>query len=215
LDAQDRLSFARKLRDQGLVDLLIAQEIFLVTEVLKLPVAQNQPQINRYHLTIAKSQQSLEKVVKGYLLWHQESVSPFGGHAVITGIFDKQIGGNTSRLEKLRRALRTAKKIHGDIRWLESAAPRAPSGRRGWADLNAADLVENAEYPFSHPSAGIVCPAEHFTYRDARRAIQTARQTLQIIASLSADASKVAARETFEGAMQDFLRIDFTTEKQL
>ncbi len=211
MDAQDRLSFACKLRDQGLVDLLIAQEVLLIKKVFKLPGAQYLPPINRYHLTIAKSQQSLEKVVKGYLLWHRESVSPFGGHAVITGIFDKQIGGNTSRLKKLRETLRRTK-IHGDIRWLESMAPKAPSGQRGGADLNAADLVENAEYPFSHPSAGIVCPAEHFTDRDALRAILTARQTLQIVASLSPN---VAARETFEGAMQDFLRIDFATEKQL
>jgi hypothetical protein len=73
------------LRDQGLADYLAARFALRPTN-LKLF---GRP-ITFAHLVVAKSQQAVEKLTKGYLLWHSKSFDPTKGHAPFTHLLKDQ-----------------------------------------------------------------------------------------------------------------------------
>ncbi len=186
-----------------MVDFLIAKENVAAQKLLKLPGYALRAKINRFHLVIAKSQQSVEKIMKGYLLWHEESFNPFGTHSIITGLIDKEIGGRTSRLRKVRETLqRSPGHLFEELKWLEASAPKAPKFTN-LAALSSKDILHNSEYPFFCERAGIVCPAEYFTQNDALRALNSARKFLTLIADLPTDRAATAQIESFGHILRD------------
>ena len=116
------------------------------------------------HLAVAKSQQAIEKVTKGYLLWHSRSFDPTKGHTPFTYLLEDQ---TRPALQRLIQALNHVNKtIVRQIKWLESLAPKLPAvaeANRG--NLQPLSIIpENTEYPFwSQAKNRLVGPAEGMT----------------------------------------------------
>jgi len=119
------------------------------------------------HLVVAKSQQAVEKLTKGYLLWHSQSFDPTKGHAPFTYVLEDQPQDQRKALERLIQALNHVnKKIVRQIKWLESLAPKPPdipeADRGNLQPLNI--ISESTEYPFwSQSKNRLVSPAEGIT----------------------------------------------------
>ena len=159
---QQHRDLAVALRDQGLADYLAARFALRPTN-LKLF---GRP-ITFAHLVVAKSQQAVEKLTKGYLLWHSQSFDPTKGHAPFTHLLKDQPQEQSKALTHLIQALNHVnKKIVRQIEWLESLAPKAPDvpvAERG--NLQSLSIIpESTEYPFWSPGKDrLVCPAEGIT----------------------------------------------------
>ncbi len=172
---QQHRDLAVALRDQGLADYLAARFSLRPTE-LKLF---DRP-VTLAHVVVAKSQQAIEKVTKGYLLWHSQSFDPTKGHAPFTYLLQDQPPNHRKPLKRLIQALNHVnKKIVNEIKWLESLAPKppdVPEAERG--NLQPLDIIlVNTEYPFwSSAKNRLVSPAEGITLLgDGARAFKAAR----------------------------------------
>ena len=129
---------------------------------------------------VAKSQQAIEKVTKGYLLWHSQSFDPTKGHAPFTYLLQDQPPNQRKPLKLLTEALNHVnKRIVKEILWLESLAPKPPAvpeaERGNLQPLNI--ILVNTEYPFwSSAKNRLLSPAEGITLRgDGIRAFKAAR----------------------------------------
>jgi hypothetical protein len=192
MNVDEQKLLAEKMRDQSLVDLLIAQ-VNRGQKGFRLGAVQ----ANRNHLVISKCQQSAEKLLKAYFVWHGDSLNPFRGHTPMQDVLGGK-GGLTPRLQKFRRTVRQSP--HGlltQITWLENLAPSgAPNGVASLAALNATDLTENTEYPFySKNRAQIVSPAEHFGDQQGIGAMRAAYFLCDFIAESDETAFGVAVEQ--------------------
>jgi hypothetical protein len=161
------LAFA--LRDQGLADFLAAR---FALRPLNLTL-HGQP-VTFAHMVVSKSQQTVEKSTKGYLLWHSQSFDPTKGHDPFTNLLEEQSQYQRRALERLIQALNLVNKsIVRELKWLESLAPRqpvVPEAERG--NPQPLHIIqENTEYPFwSQSKQMLVTPAfevAHFLSRQA------------------------------------------------
>ena len=166
------------LRNQGLADCLTAR--FALRPVdLKLF---GQP-MTFAHLVVLKSQQSVEKLTKGYLLWHSQSFDPTKGHAPFTDLIEDQPQNQHRALKRFIQALNLmSNSMVRDLKWLESLAPKPPPvapDQRG--NLQPLEIIqENTEYPFWSAAKGLlVTPAHGITLLDhGVRAFKTVRTYL-------------------------------------
>jgi len=115
------------------------------------------------HLVVAKSQQCVEKITKGFLLWHSKSFDPTKGHTPLAN--DSSLTKNQQeRLDLLFiRLNRINSRVVSELKWLESLAPRppqVPNELRGKM-LDLSIIEENTEYPFwSEAKSRLATPAE-------------------------------------------------------
>lgn len=150
------------LRNQGLADCLTARFALRPVE-LNL----SGQQVTFAHLVVSKSQQSVEKLTKGYLLWHSQSFDPTKGHAPFTELIEDQPLNHQRALDRLKQALNlVSKSIVREIKWLESLAPKPPpvaAEQRG--NLQPLEILqENTEYPFwLLAKKALVAPANGIT----------------------------------------------------
>ena len=113
---QQNRDLALALRDQGLADCL-ASRFALRPVNLKLL---RQP-VTFAHVTVSKSQQAVEKLTKGYLLWHSQSFDPTKGHAPFTDLLEDQPPPQRRALARLIQTLNLVNKsIVRELKWLES-----------------------------------------------------------------------------------------------
>jgi hypothetical protein len=175
---KDHRTLAAVLRDQGLVDCLVARYCMNKDEEFtELHVG-----VNLSHLVVAKAQQSVEKVTKGWLLWRSSSFDPTKGHAPFTRELESQ--AECKELQRLLAALnRLNPRLVKDLKWLESLAPRPPVVSMGQSGLpqSLTIITENTEYPFWSPKAKrLVTSAEGLSMREhGSRAIKTVRVFLE------------------------------------
>lgn len=175
---QQNQDLALFLRDQGLADCLAAR---FALRPVGLTVF-GQP-VTFAHLVVSKSHQAVEKLTKGYLLWHSQSFDPTKGHAPFTNLIEDQPQHQRRALERLIQALNLVNKsIVRELKWLESLAPRSPTvpeAERG--KLQPLHIIqENTEYPFwSQAKRSLVTPAQGITLRNhGVRAFKAARNYL-------------------------------------
>ena len=147
------------LRNQGLADCLAAR-FSLRTIDLKLF---GEP-VTFAHIVVSKSQQSVEKLTKGYLLWQSPSFDPPKGHAPFTQLIDDQLPNHQPALSRLIQSLNLVNKsMVRELKWLESLAPKPPmvaEDKRG--NLQPLEIIqENTEYPYwSVAQKSLVAPAQ-------------------------------------------------------
>ena len=162
---RDHKHLATALRDHGLADYLAARFALRPAELMLF----DRP-ITFAHLVVAKSQQAIEKLTKGYLLWHFQSFDPTKGHAPFTALLEDQPQHLRKALDRLFLTFNRMKApIITEIKWLESLAPKPPdvpeSERGNLQPLNI--ISENTEYPFwSITENRLVSPAEAMGIRD-------------------------------------------------
>jgi hypothetical protein len=170
---KDHRALALALRDQGLADCIAARRNLRFDTIRIL-----QRQTNLAHLVVAKCQQSLEKLTKGYLLWHSGSFDPTKGHTPFSEAL-----GTSPEVDSLCTALnRINPRVVHDLKWLETLAPRPPElppeyqGRLAPLEL----IKENTEYPYwSQEAAALVIAAQGLTLQNqAHRAITALRSFL-------------------------------------
>ena len=159
---QRNRELAVALRNQGLADCLAAR--FALRPVdLKLF---GEP-ISFAHLVVSKSQQSAEKLTKGYLLWHSQSFDPTKGHAPFTALFQNKPTALERPLARLIQALNVVNRtIVREVKWLESLAPQPPMvpPDQGGLLQPLEIIAENTEYPYwSAPHGGLVTSARGMT----------------------------------------------------
>jgi hypothetical protein len=175
---QDNRVLALALRDQGLADCL-ASRFALRPVNLKL----FQRPVTFAHLTVSKSQQAVEKLTKGYLLWHSQSFDPTRGHSPFTNVLEDQPLFQRRVLERLLQTLNLVNKsVVRELKWLESLAPKPPQvAESDRGNLQPLDILpENTEYPYwSDSRSSLITPAEGITLRDqGHRAFKAARSYL-------------------------------------
>ena len=141
---QDHQTLAAGLRDQGLADCLVAH-FCLRDDDLSFPGRR----MTLAHVVVAKSQQSIEKVVKGWLLWQSASFDPTKGHTPFTRELEQP--ELRPPLKRLLLVLgRLNPQLVRQIKWLEGLAPHppgVPEGQRGFPQPLTI-IPENTEYPF-------------------------------------------------------------------
>jgi hypothetical protein len=155
---RDHKTLAVGLRDQALAD-CIAARFALRPATFSL----HHSQTTLAHLVTAKCQQSVEKLTKGYLLWHSGSFDPTRGHTPFTrtlGLPEKQ----RAVIDKLCMQLnRLSRRAVAELKWLESLAPHSPEaleGEKGYLQP-LEGIQENSEYPYwSTPHGRLVTAAE-------------------------------------------------------
>ncbi|MGA2619794.1 MAG: hypothetical protein ABSF26_19450 [Thermoguttaceae bacterium] len=190
---QNHRVLAIALRDQGLADCIAARRNLSFDTVRIL-----QRQTNLAHLVVAKCQQALEKLTKGYLLWHAGSFDPTKGHCP----FSEALGANPE-VDKLCAALNKINPgVVRDLKWLETLAPQLPDVPPGYRGrLVPLEFIrENSEYPYwSNATGTLVIATQGLTIQNqARRAITAVRSFLRALA-LSDPAA-------FTSEIRDFLR---------
>jgi hypothetical protein len=84
---QDHRTLAEGLRDQGLVDCLVAWNCLKNNDEFVL----FDRRMNLAHVVAAKAQQAIEKVTKGWLLWLSSSFDPTKGHTPFTRELESQV----------------------------------------------------------------------------------------------------------------------------
>jgi hypothetical protein len=173
---QDHQQLAIALRDQGLADCLTARYC-LREDTFKL----FETQITLAHVVVAKCQQSVEKVIKGFLLWLTASFDPTKGHTP----FSRQLENDLQQkhFDKLVIVLnRLNSRIVSDIKWLETLAPHPPDipvEQKGQPQ-SLKIILENSEYPYwSKANNRLWTSAEGISPRDqGARAFKTLRTFL-------------------------------------
>lgn len=172
---------ALALRDQGLADCLAARlnlrnETWLVSE----------RRINLAHVVVAKCQQAVEKLTKGYLLFHSGTFDPSKRHTPFTEAL--AISPNApSEIKKLSITLnRLDRRVVGELKWLEDLAPHpleVESEERG-KPIALQKIAENTEYAFWSTSANnLVIAAQGLLMNNQGiRAIKAVRTFLQALA---------------------------------
>lgn len=166
------------LRNQGLADCLAARFGLRPVDLTLF----GEP-VTFAHLVVSKSQQSVEKLTKGYLLWHSRSFDPTKGHAPFTELIDEQSQHERRALTRLIQALNLVNRsIVRELKWLESLAPTPPTvpeDQRG--NLQPLEIIqENTEYPFWSATKGsLVAPAQGITlWNQGIRAFKSLRTYL-------------------------------------
>lgn len=179
---EDHKALAIALRDQGLADGLAARFALRPLDLNLL----GQP-VTFAHLVVSKSQQAVEKLTKGYLLWQSPSFDPTKGHAPFTELIEDPSNRNLRGLKRLVQALNYKNRsLIKQLKWLEDLAPRPPTvaeDRRG--HLQALEILrENTEYPFWSASAGaLVTPARGISLSNhAVPAFKALRSYLTVLA---------------------------------
>jgi hypothetical protein len=168
---------ALALRNQGIADCLAARFALRRVELELF----GQP-MTFAHLVVSKSQQSVEKLTKGYLLWHSQSFDPTKGHAPFTDLITDQPQTHQRALTRLIQALNLGdKSVVRELKWLESLAPRPPTvaehERGNLQPLKS--IQENTEYPFWSPGKNsLVAPAHGITLLQGVRAFKALRNYL-------------------------------------
>jgi hypothetical protein len=175
---KDHRTLAAVLRDQGLVDCLVARYCMNKDDEF----TEFHAGANLAHLVVAKAQQSVEKVTKGWLLWQSSSFDPTKGHAPFTHELESQ--AESKERQRLLIALnRLNARLVKDLKWLESLAPRPPivSVGHGRLPQPLTIIAENTEYPFWSPTAKrLVTCAEGLSMREhGSRAIKAVRVFLE------------------------------------
>ena len=195
---QQHRDLALALRDQGLADYLAARFVLRPVQLRLF----DRP-VTFAHLAVSKSQQAVEKLTKGYLLWHSQSFDPAKGHAPFTNLLEDQPHHQRKALERLIQALNLgSKRIVREIEWLESLAPKPPAipeAERG--DLQPLNIIlENTEYPFwSHAKNRLVSPAEGITLLGhGVRAFKAVRNYLAALGQSDPQDYCLAIRESLE-----------------
>lgn len=190
-------ALAIALRNQGLADCLAARFALRHVDLTLF----GEP-VTFAHLVVSKSQQSVEKLTKGYLLWHSQSFDPTKGHSPFTEAIEDQSPIHKRALARLTLGLRLGSKtLVRDLKWLESLAPKPAEiaeGRRG--DLQPLEIIrENTEYPYwSEPMGSLVAPARGITLRNqGLRAFGTLRTYLKVLSQSDPD--------DYCGQIRDFL----------
>jgi hypothetical protein len=159
---QQNRELAVSLRNQGLADCLAARLALRPAELNLFG-----QKVTFAHLSVSKSQQAVEKLTKGYLLWHSQSFDPTKGHSPFTSLLEDQPPDQRRALERLVQALNLVNKsIVREIKWLELLAPKPPvvpeADRGNLQPLHI--LQENTEYPFWSPAHhSLVTPANGIT----------------------------------------------------
>ncbi len=93
------------LRNQGLADCRTAR--FALRQVdLRLF---GEP-VTFAHLVVSKSQQSVEKLTKGYLLWQTQSFDPTKGHTPFTDLIEDQPKIHQRALKRITLSLNSGNK---------------------------------------------------------------------------------------------------------
>lgn len=156
---ENNKTLALAMRNQGLADCLAAR--FALRPVDLRLFGQS---VTFAHLVVSKSQQSVEKLTKGYLLWHSQSFDPTKGHAPFTELIEDQPQNHQRALMRLIQALNlVSRSIVRELKWLESLAPKPPTvaeDQRG--NLQSLEIIqENTEYPYwSAPNGALITPAQ-------------------------------------------------------
>ena len=178
---QDHRTLAEGLRDQGLVDCLVAWNCLKNNDEFVL----FDRRMNLAHVVAAKAQQAIEKVTKGWLLWLSSSFDPTKGHTPFTRELESQV--ERREFKRLLFSLnRLNRKVISDIKWLEGLAPRPPfvPADQAGAAQPLTLIAENTEYPFWLPARDqLVASAEGLFMRvHGSRAIKAARTFLEAMA---------------------------------
>lgn len=118
---QDPHIIADGLRDQACADLLVARFV-LRSRAFNI----NGRQTTFAHLVVAKCQQACEKLLKGYLLFHDRHFDPASGHTPMTDMTELS-ERQRERLTWLFTILnRGNPRTVNDVKWVESHAPHRP-----------------------------------------------------------------------------------------
>ncbi|MGO9814911.1 MAG: hypothetical protein ACLP53_29605 [Isosphaeraceae bacterium] len=178
---QDHRTLAEGLRDQGLVDCLVAWNCLKNNDEFVL----FDRRMNLAHVVAAKAQQAIEKVTKGWLLWLSSSFDPTKGHTPFTRELESQV--ERREFKRLLFSLnRLNRKVISDIKWLEGLAPHTPfvPADQAGAAQPLTIIAENTEYPFWLPARDqLVASAEGLFMRvHGSRAIKAARTFLEAMA---------------------------------
>lgn len=168
---------AAGLRDQALADCVAARFALRPGSVEILG-----SKTTLAHLVVAKAQQSVEKLTKGYLLWHSRAFDPTKGHTPFTTAFDLHANQRAVFDAMCIKLNRLDRNVIAELKWLESLAPHAPNlpvAERG--NLQPLTIItENTEYPFwSKVSNQLVTAASALTMEnEGVRAIKSLRTFL-------------------------------------
>lgn len=175
---ENHKTLAGALRDQALADCIAAR-----FALRPLTFSLSGIETTLAHLVVAKCQQSVEKLTKGYLLWHSRSFDPTKGHNPFTRTLLQE--------EKQRKVLaalcsclnKIDKHVVAQVKWLEGLAPHPPEvSEEEKGNAQPLDCIpENSEYPFwSVPQGRLVTAAEGMLMSDhAVRAIKALRTYLE------------------------------------
>jgi hypothetical protein len=180
MNAHERTELAMHTLYQGLADLLGARAYLdgQVSLTFSTPLGR----LELAHMAVSKSHQSVEKVLKGYLVFHGQSINPFRGHDPLTRVMNGE-GGNASFLLKFRTTMRQSSGgiIHRLLS-MEQMAPNPPPVQ-DLDQIELTDLPINTEYPFWDNAAGyLTSPAIHFKRADAFNAIRVTISLCEILA---------------------------------
>jgi hypothetical protein len=180
LNWHDHRILASSLRDQGLADLVTAKVCLNASDYFAFG-----RQFSHSHVVVSMGQQSIEKVTKGYLLWHTRSFDPTKGHRPFTLSLGRVLPTEIQSL--LQRLNRQSRSLVNRLRQLEAMSPQLPmvaDEHRG--QLQPLNILErNSEYPFWQgpaDSGRLVTPAEGMSRSDAVEAIRTCKRYLDVLA---------------------------------
>jgi len=163
MNKDDKKQLALLTRDQGLADLLFARDCMVSST--------SDGRSTKAHVAIGKIQQSSEKVLKGYFLYHDVSINPFRRHDPHTQVMEENKGGTHRICVAYRTNARCQGRLFDRIKTLEGMAPSPPTrvneaGERSIIPLDKLELCEigkNTEYPFWDPETNkLTIPAVHF-----------------------------------------------------
>ncbi|HJT32839.1 MAG TPA: hypothetical protein VJ783_12435 [Pirellulales bacterium] len=193
----DHKTLAIGLRDQGLADCVAARFALRpgLIEILgsKTTLA---------HLVVAKSQQTVEKLTKAYLLWHSRSFDPTKGHTPFTRALELPENQRLVFDAMCIKLNRLNRNVVAELKWLESLAPHAPEvpvqERGNLQPLTI--LAENTEYPFWSVGSGrLVTTANGLSMENhGVRAIKAVRTFLGAMSSSDPPQFTKALRQFLE-----------------
>ena len=177
---QEPRRLALALRDQGLCDCIAARSNLRADNYRVLGRA-----TNLAHLVVAKCQQSVEKIMKGYLLWHSGNFDPTKGHTPFTNALAAE-PGPAREITALCTALnRHNHRRVAELKWLESMAPHPPLLNEDEKGLLVAlqKIEVNSEYAFwDHAANNLVIAAEGLHMRvHGQRAATALLAFLQVL----------------------------------
>ena len=146
---RDHKVLAIALRDQSLADCVAAR---FALRPFAWPVLGEQTTLS--HIVVAKCQQSVEKLVKGFLLWQSASFDPAKGHAPFTETLDLPEGHRETIRELCFDLNRRDRNVVRELQWLESLAPYRPQAALGQEGMpQSLNIIPmNSEYPFWCPA---------------------------------------------------------------